>query len=96
LSQHILTPSDRNALDGTLYFLALPTLEPLPHGSAQPIRDVIDVALDDQEIAWRPGDDDHGGKGVDITLSIVKRKAISIYRLGNKLSFLHVRVSSSD
>jgi hypothetical protein len=48
------------------------------------------VALDDQEIAWRPGDEDNGGKGVDITLSIVKRKAISIYRLGSKLSFLHV------
>lgn len=78
--------------DGTLYFLALPTLEPLPHGSVQPIRDVIDVALDDLEIAWRSGDEDNGGKGVDITLSIVKRKAISIYRLGNKLSFIQVSI----
>jgi len=66
-------------------------LEALPHGSVQPIRDVIDVALDDLEIAWRPGDEENGGKGVDITLSIVKRKAISIYRLGHKLSFIQVR-----
>jgi hypothetical protein len=51
---------------------------------------VIDVALDDQEIAWRPGDDEIGGKGVEITLSIVKRKTIAIYRLGAKLSFLQV------
>jgi len=51
---------------------------------------VIDVALDDQEIAWRQGDDESGGKGVDITLSIVKRKTIAIYRLGAKLSFLQV------
>jgi hypothetical protein len=57
----------------------------------QPIRDVITVAVDDQEIAWRPGDDENSGKGVEITLSVVKRKAISIYRLGNKLSFLQVR-----
>ena len=51
---------------------------------------MIDVALDDQEIAWRQGDDESGGKGVDITLSIVKRKTIAIYRLGAKLSFLQV------
>ena len=68
----------------------MPSLEPLPHGSVQPIRDVIDVALDDQEIAWRQGDDETGGKGVEITLSIVKRKTIAIYRLGAKLSFLQV------
>jgi hypothetical protein len=62
----------------------------LTTGGIQPIREVVDVALDDQEIAWRPGDEEGGGKGVEITLSIVKRKAISLYRLGAKLSYIQV------
>lgn len=77
--------------DNTLYILALPSLEPLAPTIVPPIRDVTDVVLDDQEIAVRPSDTEAGGKGVEITLSIVRRKAIALYRLGSRLSHLQVR-----
>ncbi|KAJ9114999.1 hypothetical protein QFC22_005327 [Naganishia vaughanmartiniae] len=79
--------------DSTLSFLTLPTLESLTVNPILPIRNVSHVTLDDQEIAWKAGEEEMvvsgaGVKGLDIGMCTVKRKAIGLYRLGAKLSFL--------
>lgn len=78
-------------------------MNPIP-----PLRNVSHVTLDDQEIAWKPEEEDlaqaqaQGGntvglgvKGLDIGMCVVKRKAIGLYRLGAKLQFLRVSARMS-
>lgn len=70
-----------------------------------PLRNISYVTIDDQEIAWKPEEEElaqaqaqaQGGsvagvgvKGLDIGMCVVRRKAIGLYRLGAKLVFLRV------
>lgn len=74
--------------DGVLVFLSLPALEPVP---LNPIKGVLFVALDDQEVGWRPSEDAAGGghKVEDMALCVVKRNTIMLYKLGAKLTLYH-------
>ncbi|KAI5454223.1 hypothetical protein NCC49_004285 [Naganishia albida] len=87
--------------DQTLTFLALPTLETLVTNPIPPLRNISYVTIDDQEIAWKPEEEELaqaqaqvgsvagvGVKGLDIGMCVVRRKAIGLYRLGAKLVFL--------
>jgi hypothetical protein len=100
-------PAD--VVDQTLTFLALPTLETLTTNPIPPLRNISYVTLDDQEIAWKPEEEElaqaqaHGGnvagvgvKGLDIGMCVVRRKAIGLYRLGAKLVFLRVSLTCSQ
>ena len=63
--------------EGTLHTLALPNLETLPSTVVQPLRGVVTVVLDDEELEW--------GGSEEMTVVVVKRKGLSIYRLGARL-----------
>lgn len=71
--------------DGLLVFLSLPSLEPVP---LNPIKGVLFVALDDQEVGWRATEDAEQ-KIEDMALCVVKRNTIMLYKLGTKLTLYH-------
>lgn len=69
--------------EGTLHPLALPNLETLPSTVIQPLRGVVSVVLDDEELEWGgPGSED---KNAEMTMVVVRRKGLGIYRLGQRL-----------
>ena len=75
--------------DGTLHPLTLPGLETLPSTVMQPLRGIVSVVLDDEELEWGgPGSED---KTAEMTLVVVRRKGLGIYRLGTRLVAQKVR-----
>ncbi|WVN88218.1 uncharacterized protein L203_103419 [Cryptococcus depauperatus CBS 7841] len=67
--------------DGTLHALHLPNLEPV-HSSTFPLmRNVVSVILNDDELDWNPGTEEK----TDTTVVLVRRKVLSIYKLGARL-----------
>jgi len=76
--------------EGTLHPFALPSLETLPSTVIQPLRGVVSVVLDDEELEWGgPGSED---KNAEMTMVVVRRKGLGIYRLGQRLVAQKVRV----
>lgn len=73
---HVAEPSD-----GTLHPLALPNLEVLPSTVIAPLRGVTSVVLDDEELGWDGGDE----KGGEMTVVVVRRKGLGIYKLGSRM-----------
>ncbi len=72
--------------EGTLHPLSLPGLEPLPSNSIAAIRGVVSVALNDDELDLAGKED-----GVtDMTVVLVKRKGLGIYRLGQRMTMVKV------
>ncbi|WWC89446.1 uncharacterized protein L201_004370 [Kwoniella dendrophila CBS 6074] len=70
--------------DGTLHALSLPNLEPLPSSHVPPLRGVVSVILDDQELEWGgPGSEDLNAQ---MTVVVVRRKGLGVYKLGNRLN----------
>ncbi|KAK8864291.1 hypothetical protein IAR55_001537 [Kwoniella newhampshirensis] len=70
--------------DGTLHALALPNLEPISSSLVPPLRGVVSMALDDDELEWSgPGTED---KTAEMTVVIVRRKGLGVYRLGNRMN----------
>lgn len=73
--------------EGTLHPLSLPGLEALPSNAVAPMRGVISVALNDDEL-------DLGGREgegmTDMTVVLVRRKGLGIYRLGQRLAMVKV------
>ncbi|WVQ83199.1 hypothetical protein IAT38_005338 [Cryptococcus sp. DSM 104549] len=70
--------------DGTLHSLTLPNLEPVPSSVMPPLRGVVSVVLDDDELEWDgEGSDD---KNAEMKIVLVRRKVLGVYRLGNRLS----------
>lgn len=68
--------------EGILHPLSLPNLEPLPPNTISPIRGVVSVALNDDELDLAGND----GDGVtDMTVVVVRRKGLAIYRLGTRM-----------
>lgn len=72
-----------NLADGTLHPVSLPNLEALPSTVIPPLRGVVSVVLDDDELDWEgPGSED---RGAELTVIVVRRKGLGIYRLGTRL-----------
>ncbi|WVF71576.1 hypothetical protein IAT40_006384 [Kwoniella sp. CBS 6097] len=70
--------------DGTLHALSLPNLEPLPSSHVPPLRGVLSVILDDEELEWGgPGSEDLNAQ---MTVVVVRRKGLGVYKLGNRMS----------
>ena len=73
--------------DGTLHPLSLPGLEALPSNLAAPLRGVVSVGLNDDELDLA-GED---GEGVtDMTAIVVRRKGLGMYRVGNRMTSVKV------
>jgi len=78
--------------DGTLHPLNLPSLKPVPSTVMTPLRGVISVILNDDELDWnRPGSEDKSG---EMTIVVVRRKGMGIYRLGSRLTATKVRCAT--
>ncbi|WRT66239.1 uncharacterized protein IL334_003192 [Kwoniella shivajii] len=70
--------------DGTLHTLALPNLEPLPSSHVPPLRGVVSVILNDEELDWGgPGSED---PNYQMTVVVVRRKGLGVYKLGNRMN----------
>ncbi|WVR07166.1 hypothetical protein IAU60_004207 [Kwoniella sp. DSM 27419] len=70
--------------DGTLHALALPNLEPLPSSHVPPLRGVVSVMLDDEELEWGgPGAEDPTAQ---MTVVVVRRKGMGVYKLGHRMN----------
>ncbi|WWC70320.1 uncharacterized protein I206_104270 [Kwoniella pini CBS 10737] len=70
--------------DGTLHALALPNLEALPSSHVPPLRGVVSVILDDEELEWGgPGSEDPNAQ---MTVVVVRRKGLGVYKLGNRMN----------
>nr|XP_018263192.1 uncharacterized protein I303_04685 [Kwoniella dejecticola CBS 10117]OBR85350.1 hypothetical protein I303_04685 [Kwoniella dejecticola CBS 10117] len=70
--------------DGTLHALALPNLEALPSSHVPPLRGVVSVILDDEELEWGgPGSEDPNAQ---MTIVVVRRKGLGVYKLGNRMN----------
>jgi hypothetical protein len=75
--------------DGTLHSFMLPSLEPLPSTTIQTLRGVVNVVLNDDELDWGgPGSE---AKATDMTVIVVRRKGLGVYRVGARM--LPVKVS---
>lgn len=72
--------------DGTLHPLSLPNLEPVPSSQIPPIRGVVSVALNDDELDLGLETDNV----TDMTIVVVKRKGLVIYRLGTRMTSVKV------
>jgi hypothetical protein len=83
-----LRPCRGAPTESTLHFLTLPTLDPIPTALIQPIRGVITVAIDEGKNLYA-----QDGTGEDVGLCVIKRRGISVYRLGGRL--FSVKVSPS-
>ncbi len=70
--------------DSTLHFFQLPSLEPVPPGVISPVRGVVAVALDDQEMGM------HAEGEREMSLVVVKRRTVGLYMLGMRLMWLQV------
>ena len=78
--------------DGTLHSFMLPSLEPLPSTTIQTLRGVVNVVLNDDELDWGgPGSE---AKATDMTVIVVRRKGLGVYRVGARM--LPVKVSLID
>ncbi|WVQ99304.1 hypothetical protein IAU59_006436 [Kwoniella sp. CBS 9459] len=70
--------------DGTLHALSLSNLEPIPSSHVPPLRGVLSVILDDEELDWGgPGSEDLNAQ---MTVVVVRRKGLGVYKLGNRMS----------
>lgn len=57
------------------------------------LRGVVSVILDDNELDWGgPGSED---KSTDMTVVVVRRKGLGIYRLGTRLTAIKVHLLNS-
>lgn len=90
-----MSSSDLSAdADGTLHALALPSLEPLPSTTIQSLRGIINVILDDDELDWGgPGTEE---KGTEMTVVVVRRRGLGIYRVGSRMTPVKVSEMSSE
>ncbi|BEJ17778.1 hypothetical protein CspHIS471_0700460 [Cutaneotrichosporon sp. HIS471] len=82
----VLLPKVSRALvlsEGTLHPLSLPGLEPLPSNSIAAVRGVVSVALNDDELDLADNDGT-----ADMTVVLVKRKGLGIYRLGQRMTMV--------
>ncbi|TYJ57008.1 hypothetical protein B9479_002287 [Cryptococcus floricola] len=66
--------------DGTMHTLSLPDLAQIPSNVIPPMRGVISVILNDDELDWRPGSEER----TDMTVVTVRRHGLGIYKLGHK------------
>lgn len=71
--------------DGMLHPLSLPGLETIPSNSLPTIRGVVSVALNDDELDLAGKD---GESVTDMTVVIVRRKGIALYRLGSRMTMV--------
>ncbi|KAL7416423.1 hypothetical protein BDY24DRAFT_233923 [Mrakia frigida] len=67
--------------ESTLHFLTLPSLDPIPTALIQSIRGVITVALDESHHDLYSAE----GSGDEVGICVIKRRGISVYRLGSRL-----------
>ena len=87
ISRIVLLPQVQRAFilsEGTLHPLALPNLDTLPSTVIQPLRGIISVVLNDEELEW-------GGEG-EMTMVVVRRSGLGIYRVGQRLVPIKVGV----
>lgn len=67
--------------DGTMHALTLPSLEVVPSTIIPTMRGVVSVILNDDELDYGQGSEEK----TDMTVVIVRRRVLGIYRLGNRL-----------
>ena len=87
ISQIILLPQLSRCFvlaEGTMHPLNLPFLENLPSTVIAPLRGVVSVILDDDELEWH-------GEGAEqnrteMTMVIVRRRGLGIYRVGGRMT----------
>lgn len=66
----------------------LPSLEPLPSTTIQALRGVVNVVLNDDELEW--AGPSHENKTTDMTMVVVRRKGLGIYKVGSRLVLVKV------
>ncbi|TXT15581.1 hypothetical protein VHUM_00084 [Vanrija humicola] len=82
----VLLPKVSRALvlsEGTLHPLSLPSLEPIPSTVIPAIRGVVTVSLNDDELDLGDGE-----SITDMTVVVVRRKGLSVYRLGTRMTLV--------
>jgi hypothetical protein len=57
------------------------------------MRGVVTVALDDQEVALQAVDT--SGGALEMSVCVVKKRTVALYRLGTRMSWLQVSLESS-
>ncbi|KAL1413618.1 hypothetical protein Q8F55_001393 [Vanrija albida] len=82
----LLLPKVSRALvlsEGTLHPLSLPSLEPIPSTVIPVIRGVVTVSLNDDELDLGDGE-----SITDMTVVVVRRKGLGVYRLGTRMTLV--------
>lgn len=82
--KHYLASS--RSIDGTMHALTLPSLESVPSTIIPTMRGVVSVILNDDELDYGQGSEEK----TDMTVVIVRRRVLGIYRLGNRLQSIKV------
>lgn len=66
----------------------LPSLEPLPSTTIQTLRGVVNVVLNDDELEW--AGPSHEDKTTDMTVVVIRRKGLGIYKVGSRMVLVKV------
>lgn len=69
-----------------MHALTLPSLESVPSTIIPTMRGVVSVILNDDELDYGQGSEEK----TDMTVVIVRRRVLGIYRLGNRLQSIKV------
>ena len=80
----------RGLSDGTLQTFTLPSFDPVPNSIMSPLRGILSVILDDNELDWNGSGTEE--KSVELSVILVRRKGLTIYRFGTR--FAAVKVGS--
>lgn len=72
----------------------LPSLEPLPSTTIQTLRGVVNVVLNDDELEW--AGPSHEDKTTDMTMVVVRRKGLGIYKVGSRMVLMKVRPGTAS
>lgn len=71
-----------------MHVFSLPGLEPVPSAYISPLRGIISVILDDEEMEWAgPGSED---RTAEVTVVLVRRRGLGIYKVGSRMQAVKV------
>lgn len=82
--------------DGTLHPLALPSLDVLPSTVMAPLRGVVSLVLDDEELDWGGPGSEERERGAEMTVVVVRRKGMAVYKLGARMQLVKVSRSFDE
>ena len=80
--------------DRQLFFYTLPALDMIPSNVIKPIRHVVAIAVDEQHLRRPAPRIDAQQQGEPVDFCVIRRSAISLFTLRDKLWFQKARSSS--